>query len=406
MAYRWITVWVILAVAGIGRADQVELLDMQTVDGAVEAIGPEFLVLTTETGEREIAIADIAAVRLGDANDPQPPLVNTPGRQVVELADGSLIDAGGIAVTPEEVTFTQGRLGELTVPFAQLKALWLGDVASTPASLMRLVEELELDRVGGDYLLAVQDDGSILPVEGAMVSIGRVHGEGEVTFHWDDEDRKIGLDRVRGVLIGGVRGPEQRIAGMVTLVDGSRLAFTSLTLTGTGQVTMGCPSLGNAIVPRSQVRWIEWNSERLVPLSELEPTRVTEYGQILDAQSWRIDRSVAGGALVLDGVAYDMGIGLHSYAELTWALDSQYRTFAARAGIDDSVRPRGNATLTILGDGEVLGQEVLTGRTSAQQVIIDLADVDELTIRVDFGEDDLEVSDHVDLAGARLIRAR
>jgi hypothetical protein len=191
----------------------------------------------------------------------------------------------------------------------------------------------------------------------------------------------------------------------VTLTDGSRVAFTSLTLDEEGMAALQSPILGELELKQTQVVAVEWFSERLVYLGELAPSEVTEYGQLLDTQSYRVDRSVSGKALTLDGVAYDVGLGVHSYSELSWQLDGQYVTFAALVGIDDSVRPRGNVTLTLLGDGAELDEPItVTGEGEAQIVRVDLTGVDVLTIRVDFGTDELEVSDHVNLVGARLIR--
>ena len=46
----------------------------------------------------------------------------------------------------------------------------------------------------------------------------------------------------------------------------------------------------------------------------------------------------------------------------------------------------------------------LTGKDDPQLVRAKVAGVKKLTIRVDFGQDNLDVSDHVDLAAARLIK--
>ena len=96
---------------------------------------------------------------------------------------------------------------------------------------------------------------------------------------------------------------------------------------------------------------------------------------------------------------------MHSFCEQTYALDGEYKAFVAVVGIDDAVRPAGDATLTFLGDGKVLGEPLrLTGRDKARMVRLDITGVRTFTIRVEFGADKLDVGDHVDLAAARLVK--
>jgi alpha-glucosidase len=104
-------------------------------------------------------------------------------------------------------------------------------------------------------------------------------------------------------------------------------------------------------------------------------------------------------------VVYETGLAIHSRTELTWDLDGEYERFAAVVGIDDAVRPGGDATLELIADGHVLETVRLTGKDDSQVLRCDLTDVKQFTIRVDFGEDGLESGDHVDLAMARVIKS-
>jgi hypothetical protein len=118
-----------------------------------------------------------------------------------------------------------------------------------------------------------------------------------------------------------------------------------------------------------------------------------------------VTRSVAGGALLLDGKQYLSGVGLHSQCELTYTLAGKYTLFVARAGINDAVRPAGEAILTILGDGKpLLKPTVLRGKEVSVPIRLDVKGVKKLTIRVGYGPDKIDAADHVDLVAARLIR--
>ena len=75
------------------------------------------------------------------------------------------------------------------------------------------------------------------------------------------------------------------------------------------------------------------------------------------------------------------------------------------AGIDDSVRPAGRASLVLLGDGKPLAEPfLLTGKDEPVGIRVSVEGVKKLTVRVEFGPDKLDVGDLVDLVEPRLIK--
>ena len=120
---------------------------------------------------------------------------------------------------------------------------------------------------------------------------------------------------------------------------------------------------------------------------------------------YRVNRSVAGTPLRMGGQTYRTGLGMHSFCELLIPLGDKYSLLVATAGIDDAVRPNGDATITFFGDGRPLGKPIqVTGKNAPQPVRLKLNGVESLLIRVDFGQDGLDFADHVDLVAARLIK--
>ena len=193
--------------------------------------------------------------------------------------------------------------------------------------------------------------------------------------------------------------------GVLLTTDGSRLTFTTIAMNDT-TVTFDSPTFGAGLeLPRDKIVAIELTPSKLVHLSDLTPSEATVEGLLLDAIDYRTDRSLDGGPITLDRVAYDKGLALHSRTVLTWDLGGEYEAFVAVVGIDDAVRPGGSATLEVLCDGDVIQTLNLTGQDDAQMVRCNLTDVETFTIRVDYGLDVLESGDHVDLAMARLIRS-
>ena len=63
------------------------------------------------------------------------------------------------------------------------------------------------------------------------------------------------------------------------------------------------------------------------------------------------DRNVTGGLLRCGGRLYLKGLGVHSAARLSYALDGRYRRFQAELGIDDSTGGRGSVEFRVLVDG-------------------------------------------------------
>jgi len=270
-----------------------------------------------------------------------------------------------------------------------------------------------------DRLLAVDEEGNPVPVAGTIRSIRLDAPErradwaggdweelraGQLVFTWNQQDRTLPITQVRLLRLAATAAAPAEAAGRVFCSDGSTVRFDTLTAEG-GLLTVTSPELGELSLVRTDVVRVEFHSDRVTYLSDLDPTGVVEHGLMDHTFSYRANQAVSGQAISLDGRTYDRGLGLHSHCELTYSLGGDYAVFAATVGIDDAVRPNGDATLTILADGQPLGEPVrLTGQTRAQRLRLDVADVDVLTIRVDFGEDQLDVSDHVDLAEARLIR--
>ena len=158
-------------------------------------------------------------------------------------------------------------------------------------------------------------------------------------------------------------------------------------------------------VALAAVAEICFESERFVHLSDLTPSKVVQAGLFDTALRFRRDRSSAGTPIRLGGAAYAKGLGLHSRCELTYGVAGEYVTFAAVAGIDAAADRRGNATLKVLGDGKELIKPVkLVGGAPPVPVRCDLSGIKQLTILVDFGDDGIDVGDHVDLADARLVK--
>jgi len=152
------------------------------------------------------------------------------------------------------------------------------------------------------------------------------------------------------------------------------------------------------------VRSVEFRGGKLVWLSDVVPSRTSTTGFFNRAWEPRMNRSVWGAPLTVDGVSYEHGVGCHARTELEYALDGKYVLFVTSVGIDDETRGTGAALFSVAVDGRALLAPVLVkGREKPRPLKLNVAGVRRLTLTVDFGPEQ-DFGDHVDLLDARLIR--
>ncbi len=406
--------WAILAfvLPAVAAAGQVRTIELLTVECEVVAIAGDDVTIATADGQRRISCDDISEVVLApDAYDPQADPMQRRGATTIVTVYGDVLDASVNGMAETVLSFDSSLTGRHEVDIRNVSAIYLSGRNERPGEIADACRQMEIDTGSSDRLLVRQPEGGDLSVLGALLSItdeplsqGSPIRKTTITFTWQGAERKMSAENVRAILLADVADREIPLAGHVIGADGSRIGFTAIELLG-DEITIDSPALGTLTIARENVAAIRFVSHRVVHLADLDPTAVEERGMIIDPLAHRRNHSVGGGPLRLDGVIYATGLGLHSFTELTYDIDGEFSSFVAVVGIDDSVRPNGDAALTIYGDGErLIGPMALTGEAPGVTIRCELDGVRQLTIRVDFGDDGLGVADHVDLAGASLIK--
>ena len=112
-----------------------------------------------------------------------------------------------------------------------------------------------------------------------------------------------------------------------------------------------------------------------------------------------------GGPLRLGNKIYSRGLCIHSKTLLKYRLGGEYRRFQAVTGIDHLVASNGygDCRLVISGDGKKLLEADVKAKDSPRPLDLDVANVVNLEVLVDFGGN-LDISDHLDLADAKLVK--
>ncbi|MFW5839808.1 MAG: NPCBM/NEW2 domain-containing protein [Planctomycetota bacterium] len=392
-----VVLWLAAAPALADQPHSVQLLDASEQAGTVVAIDDQSVRLRGQSGQAEIPLKDVATIQLGESID----LMGRGGERVVVTTSGDVLQADGLklAVDGEQLQFDSAGLGKVQLDLGMIKRIYLSPGGISARAVEQRCRELKLTSESYDILVAQNKEGSWVGLEGVFRGIDSK----QLIFRWREEDRKMDLTRVPVVRLVNPSADKADHQGVLTTTAGTELTFTKFSMDDK-QVSLESPSLGAKTLPRAQVAGIDFASSRVVKLSEMDPEKKTEEGFFDQTYPYRKDLAVSGKQMRLDGQEYRTGLGLHSFSELTWNLNGAYSKLVALVGIDDAVRPRGQADLEIIVDGKTVVQTELKGTDKAQTIRVDLAGAKKLTIRVGFGADKLGAADHVNLANARLIK--
>ena len=261
--------------------------------------------------------------------------------------------------------------------------------------LMRLVEK----KRNNDLMIVARDDKPIV-LPGALESVS---SDGWA-FRFGQRLQKSPLDAAYGVVLGGVC-PADSPQDELRLVSGDVLKG-SIVRADSRNIQLDNASAGLWSIPWSAVQSAALANPRIVYLSELEPAAV-DRRFFVDAD-WSVerDKSVTRKPIRIAGRSYARGIGVHAKTVIRYNLEGRYERFCAEVGIDDEAAPRGSVIFRVRADDRTLFESpVLRGGDKPEMVAVDVTGAGTITLEADVA-DGLDIGDHADWAGARLIRAR
>lgn len=242
-----------------------------------------------------------------------------------------------------------------------------------------------LDRIDGTL---VSFSASGVTLDGAL---------GEKLFEWKEVAALFVevFDEELGAESGGV-------PVVVDLTDSSRLSGALVSIDAS-LVKLRFEG-ANLELPTWTVAELMVADGQLQFLSELTPTRVEEsspFGDDLGMQwPYRVDLSVTGEPLRVDGETHRRGLGVHAPSRLTWKLDGKWKKLRGSVALDDQVKrlpAEGSVIFRILLDGEKAWEsELIRGGDAAVTIPpVALKDATELTLEVDMATE-FHVADRAD----------
>jgi len=380
-------------------AARVETADARAVEGRVLAISADAVTVQDAKGDKQsLPLANVTEIVFAAGED----AMARPGQAVLVTDLGETLAAGDLSLAKGKAQFSCPLLGRAEVRVESLRAVYLPAAGQTAADVEARYRRMKLAEAPKDRLLVTRPSAEPLAVDGALVGIDA----DSVTFQWEGQTRQVPRKTVPLICLAATSG-DRKAPPKCLLVgrDGSAVHCTSLTLAGR-TISLQAPSVGRCDLPVARAAAVRFASANMVSLVGIEPSAVKEHGFFDTTFHYRKGKAVSGKPLQLGGRTYSAGLGLHSFCELTWALNGEYSLFVATVGIDDAVRPNGDATVIFLGDGKPLGEPVrLRGKDNPQQdVRLKIAGVKSFAVRVDFGFDRLDFADHVDLVNPRLLK--
>jgi hypothetical protein len=378
---------------------EVQPLEGQRLTGGLVALDGKQAVLETPAGRVSLELQKIACL----AAKQKPAAPGQEPRAWIDLTDGSTLLAGEYLAHggTARITLLGGEVVEVpTRDIATVRfQVGIGAVAAEWARIvgMRLQNDVLVTGKGEtiDYhkgiLHDVTDKQVQFDLDGEVLNVKRTKIFGFVYYHANENEH-----------------PE----GLYTITDASGSRWSALSVSLAEKLEWKTATGLTVRRPVEQVVQIDLSRGKIVYLSDLKAESATytpyfgmekELPARLQFFRPRQDRTLESKPLRLGGKTFPKGLAMHSRTEMTYVLPGKFSKLEAVAGIDDEFRPRGNVRLVLRGDNKVLLETTLTGADAPKPVAVDLTGVRRLTVLVDFG-DELDVSDHLDLANARIIK--
>jgi hypothetical protein len=318
----------------------------------------------------------------------------------VVMAGEDRLNGDIVAWTQKHVTIRPNIAPKVTIDLAanQLQEIWCG----TPDQVKK-AQDLKEKTTTQDVLFAAKD-ADVVAVHGIATGIV---GD-SLHFLYNDEDRKIALNRVVGLILAKPDDSaaqdesfhetvqlvtDEQISGHVTGFDGKQLTLAVL---GDAQEVQ---------LPLDEVAKISTRNGRVVFLSDMKPTKVEQMPFFDRLMPYRMDQSLSGKPIVLLDGSYPKGISVHSRCVLTFNLDGRFDEFCTKVGFALPEGKIGQAALRVIGDGKTLYENPdAHGDQMPADLKLKVGGVHELILEVDYGKND-DTGDRVTWANARLIRA-
>ncbi len=373
--------------------------------GELKSLAEGKLVLSTEAGEKSIAMEDVLELRLpekgGSPSEPAP--------KEVLLTDGSRLSCEEVTSTKDEFIFKTTSMGTLKIPAEAVSSVRLAPHSNALAEEWSKLAKRQENK----DLLVIPKNNLLDFLSGVVGPIS----DDKVQFLLGGNPVGVNREKVFGMVYGNRKPPTATAICRANLPNKDSVEFQSLTWTGKG--FEGRLLSGPVIaLPTGTVANLDFSLGKVQYLSDITPRKkeVTVPLAIdgappspieLSYHDVKTNQNFTGKPLQLGSKVYARGLCIHSKTELAYRLSKEMRRFQAMMGIDNYVAQNGlgDVHVVIKADDKTLLDTIVRGTDEPKKLDLDVTGVVVLDILVDFvGDDDLGVGDHLDLADAKFIK--
>lgn len=410
----WRALALLLAMAGMPRAEEIWLQDNSRIYGLVSgAHADRSVTVVLPTGvEQKVPLEEIISIRFLGRN----PLLIQSGTQEFRFINGGRL-RGQIQSNRGDITRLQSAMaGPVDIDLARIK----GFVALPLEGFSgRKAEEL-VESDGGNLSKALD---VVLDTRGSTYP-GVVRRLELTQLVLDHEEllREVPLKilYVAGVrLADGGRDPVKPASDDVQVRlwgrdDSCVQGLLSEIRLGKWRMQPLWEPDRPLQVDVEEITMVQVLGGRVQYLSQLTPVAVKEETVLAPPQPYRMDRSCQGDPISIAGKRYPWGIGMHANAEMTFTLNGRFKEFRSDIGIATRMGARGSVVFAVLGDGKELYRSPVVrgsatpagtdaGLAKPLEVRVAVAGVKELTLKVT-DADDLDLGDVANWGSARVQR--
>ncbi len=370
----------------------VETLNGDRHSGQLSEISDSEVKFIVDGRQESIPIREMMQVRFVDS---EVRTLEPPQQTSVQLRDQSRVSASAVSIEKGSARLVSPLLGSISLPSEEVVSLRF---AKLDSAIQKPWAELTQRERTRDSLVVRKSD-VLDHLDGVIGDID----EKSVRFLIDSEEIPLQRSKVFGLIFARRKSSANESVARVELVNSDVVRFQ--TLTWSGNEFSGTLVGGSRVKFSSEVAsLVDFSAGKVAFLSQLEPREVS-YTPYFDYTFEYIrDKNRDGGPLRLGKQSFSRGLNIHSRTQLRYRLAKQYRRFQTVVGIDELVAPRGDVHLVIKGDEQTLFDADISGLDEPQRLDLDVSDVLDLEILVDFGRDHLDISDHLNLADAKLIK--
>ena len=318
-------------------------------------------------------------------------------KATVYLRNGDVLLASVVSGDDSKLTLKSDALGEIALDTKFIDALIFKQKETPPA-----------DQVASFLRQKLTEDLLLLPkgeqARGAMEKMS----DKDLNFNVEKQSKQYTFEQVLGVRLVPLdeyKAPAD-FRATLQLLDGSSLTGKLQALKENAVQFQGID--GKAwTVPTTALKSFIFKGGNLVYLSELTPKSIEEKPYVSGVPivfHWRRDQSTTGRPMSIAGKTYEKGVGMHSFARLTYDLGGQYVKFLAQVGLDSAAPPTAVCTWKLSIDGKEAAAGLARANDVPKPVKVELNGAKELELICDYGPDDDDAGDHLDWASARLIK--